>query len=120
MVQDVERFTQLFGTLLAFVYHCFGRIMIRGNVSGLSRPEQVIHFIRRVLGIPVVGKEVLSRRTDDYRTWVEAYARNHPSLRSGPKREPAKRIMSCPRCAAWRSKTPAEERSCRNKPMTLN
>ena len=30
-----------------------------------------------MLGIPVVSKEVLSRRTDDYRNWVEAYARNH-------------------------------------------
>jgi hypothetical protein len=42
----------------------------------LSRPEQVVHFVREVLGIPVVSKEVLSRRTDDYRIWVEAFARN--------------------------------------------
>src|SRR5207248_218790 len=30
-----------------------------------------------VLGIPVADKEVLSWRTNDYRTWVEAFARNH-------------------------------------------
>src|SRR5580692_10097190 len=42
----------------------------------LSRPEQVVYFFRQVLGIPVVSKEVLSQRTNDYRSWVEAYARN--------------------------------------------
>ena len=30
-----------------------------------------------MLAIPVVSKEVLSQRTNDYRNWVEAYARNH-------------------------------------------
>ena len=32
---------------------------------------------REVLAIPVVSKEVLSRRTNDYRDWVEAFGRNH-------------------------------------------
>jgi hypothetical protein len=73
----MELFTRLFGDLLTFVYHCFDRIVIHGYLSGLSRPEQVVHFVRQVLGIPVVSKEVLSQRTDDYRNWVEAYARNH-------------------------------------------
>jgi len=73
----MERFTQLFESLLVFVYHCFDRIVIHSYLSGLSRPEQVVHFVRHVLGIPVVSKEVLSQRTDDYRNWVEAFARNH-------------------------------------------
>ena len=73
----MELFTRLFGDLLTFVYHCFDRIVIHGYLSGLSRPEQVVHFVHHVLGIPVVSKEVLSRRTDDYRDWVEAFARNH-------------------------------------------
>jgi hypothetical protein len=73
----MERFIQLFGNLLAFVYQCFDRIVIHGYLSGLSRPEQVVYFFRQVLGIPVVSKEILSQRTDDYRGWVEAYARNH-------------------------------------------
>jgi hypothetical protein len=73
----MELFTRLFGDLLTFVYHCFDRIVIHGYLSGLSRPEQVVHFVRHVLDIPVVSKEVLSRRTDDYRNWVEAFARNH-------------------------------------------
>jgi hypothetical protein len=73
----MELFTRLFGDLLNFVYHCFDRIVIHGYLNGLSRPEQVVYFVHHVLGIPVVSKEVLSRRTDDYRNWVEAFARNH-------------------------------------------
>ena len=73
----MERFIQLFADFLALVYHCFDRIVIHGYLSGLSRPEQVVYFFRQVLGIPVVSKEVLSQRTNDYRDWVEAYARNH-------------------------------------------
>jgi hypothetical protein len=74
---DMERFIQLFADFLSLVYHCFDRIVIHGYLSGLSRPEQVVYFFRDVLGIPVVSKEVLSQRTNDYRDWVEAYARNH-------------------------------------------
>ena len=37
----------------------------------------MVYFFRQVLGIPVVDKDVLSRRTHDYPGWVEAYARNH-------------------------------------------
>jgi len=57
----MERFTRLFGDLLVFVYHCFDRIVIH-YLSGLSRPEQVVHFIRQVLGVPVLSKEVLRQR----------------------------------------------------------
>jgi hypothetical protein len=73
----MELFAKLFSSLLVFVYHCFDRIVIHGYLSGVSRPEQVVYFFRQVLGIPVVSKETLSRRTNDYRDWVEAYARNH-------------------------------------------
>jgi hypothetical protein len=75
----MERFPRLFESLLVLVYHCFDRIVIHGDLSGLSRPEQVVYFVRHVLGIPVVSKEVLRQRTDDYRNWVEAYTRN-PSI----------------------------------------
>jgi len=36
-----------------------------------------VHFFRNVVGLAVVDKEVLSRRTADYQAWVEAFARNH-------------------------------------------
>src|SRR5438477_4537272 len=54
----MELFTQLFGDLLAFVYHCFDRIVIYGYLSALSRPEQVVHFFRQVVGVPVVKKVI--------------------------------------------------------------
>ena len=73
----MELFAKRFDSLLVFVYHCFDRIVIHGSLSGLSRPEQVVYFFRQVLGIPVVRKEILSPRTNHYRDWVEAYARNH-------------------------------------------
>src|ERR1700757_1962847 len=76
-VLTMELFTKLFGNLLAFVYHCFDRIVIHGYLSALSRPEQVVYFFRQVLGVPVVSKEILSQRTADYQNWVEAFARNH-------------------------------------------
>ena len=73
----METFTKLFGSLLVFVYHCFDRVVIHGYLSGLSRPGQVVHFFREVVGETVVDKAVLSRRTNEYQGWVEAYARNH-------------------------------------------
>lgn len=73
----MELFAKLFDSLLVFVYHCFDRIVIHGYLSGLSRPEQVVYFFRDVNGIPVVDKAALSKRTGEYRAWVEAFARNH-------------------------------------------
>ena len=75
--QPMELFHKLFGSLLVFVYHCFDRIVIHGYLTSLSRPEQVVYFFRHVLGLAVVDKDVLSQRTNDYKNWVEAYARNH-------------------------------------------
>jgi hypothetical protein len=72
----MEPFARLFGGLLLFVYHCFDRLVIHGYLSGLSRPEQVVYFFRQVVGVPAITKEVLSRRTIEYQSWVEAFARN--------------------------------------------
>lgn len=73
----MELFAKLFSSLLVFVYHCFDRIVIHGYLSGLSRPEQVVYFFRDVIGAAVVDKAALSKRTTEYRGWVEAFARNH-------------------------------------------
>ena len=62
----MELFAKLYSSLLVFVYHCFDRIVIHGYLSGLSRPEQVVYFFHEVLGMPVVDKEVLRQRTNDY------------------------------------------------------
>jgi len=73
----MELFAKLFSSLLVFVYHCFDRVVIHGYLSGLSRPDQVVYFFRNVVGVTTVDKSVLSQRTDDYRRWVGAFARNH-------------------------------------------
>jgi len=71
----METFTKLFGSLLVFVYHCFDRIVINGYLEYLSRPELVVHFFREVVGIRAITKEALGKRTQEYKQWVEAYAR---------------------------------------------
>jgi len=63
--------------MTCLIYHYLDRILINGYLSGLFRPEHVVHFVRADLGIPVVSKEVLSQRTNDYRNWVEAYVCSH-------------------------------------------
>ena len=73
----MELFARLFQDLLLFVYHCFDRVVIHGYLSGLSRPEQAVYFFRDVVGEPILSKQVLSRRTQQYQAWLEAYARNH-------------------------------------------
>jgi hypothetical protein len=71
----MERFQNLFSSLLLFVYHCFDRIVINGYLSALTRPENAVYFFREVLGVPAITKEVLRQRTEDYNRWVDSYAR---------------------------------------------
>ena len=73
----MELSTKLSGDLLAFVYHCFDRIVIHGYVTRLRRPEYVVCFFREVVGVPVITKEILGQRTDAYQSRVEAFARKH-------------------------------------------
>ena len=73
----METFTKLFGTLVAFVYHCFDRIVVLGYLPLLTRPENIVHFFRDVHQVGAITKEVLRKRTDDYLHWVDAFARNH-------------------------------------------
>ena len=72
----MEQFTKLFGSLLALVYHCFDRIVIRGHLPLLTRPENIVHFFRDVHGVAPITKEVLRQRTTEYNQWVEAFASN--------------------------------------------
>jgi hypothetical protein len=73
----MEIFDKLFGSLLVFVYHCFDRMVIQGYLPLLTREEHIVHFFRDVLGLYPITKDVLSRRTTEYKQWVEAFARNH-------------------------------------------
>jgi hypothetical protein len=73
----METLNQLFARMLVFIYHCFDRVVVNGYLSMLSRPENVVYFFRQVVGIPRITKEVLMQRTQQYQTWVQAYALNH-------------------------------------------
>src|SRR5260370_10893718 len=73
----METFGELFGSLFAFVYHVFDRIVIQGYLPLLTREEHVVHFFRDVHGIYPITKEALATRTQEYQQWVEAYARDH-------------------------------------------
>ena len=65
----------------------------------------MVYFFRQVLGIPVVSKEVLSQRTDDYQQ-LGGGLRPQPQDpdRVGRKRRPQRGLRPARRCAAWRSK----------------
>ncbi|HEY1757635.1 MAG TPA: hypothetical protein VGG72_19840 [Bryobacteraceae bacterium] len=69
--------------------------VINGCLSNLSRPEQVVYFFRQVPGIPIVTKEVLGKRTEEYKAWVEALPAITRSLWSGRRTASAKKITSC-------------------------
>jgi hypothetical protein len=73
----METFVKLFERFLGFVYHCFDRIVIQGYLPLLTRPEHIVHFFRDVHGQYPITPQVLAKRTNEYRAWVEAYARNH-------------------------------------------
>jgi hypothetical protein len=128
----MEQFTKLFGDLLAFVYHCFDRIVILGHLPLLTRPENIVHFFRDVHGVGAITKEVLRQRTIEYNQWVEAFARNHPFRSSGLSQACARRTTFVPGCGgrsgttetestssskAWRS-APAFGRRCPKYPAS--
>jgi hypothetical protein len=71
----METFGTLFGSLLAFVYHCVDRIVIQGYLPRLTRDEHIVHFFRDVHGIDPITQEALRARTAEYQQWVEAFAR---------------------------------------------
>jgi hypothetical protein len=70
----METFTKLFGSLLAFVYHCFDRIVILGHLPLLTRPENIVHFFRDLHQSGAITKAVLRKRTDEYNRWLAAFA----------------------------------------------
>jgi len=73
----MQLFLKLFGPYLQWVYHCFDRIVINGHLLGLMRENQIVYFFRNVCGHPKLTKELLGRRSQEYHTWVERFARNH-------------------------------------------
>ena len=73
----MDKLTRLFGRSIRFTYHCFDRIVIRGYLSTLSRPENIVYFFRTIKQVECISKETLRQRTDQYLSWVNAYTQNH-------------------------------------------
>ena len=73
----METFKMLFGSLLALVYHCFDRLVIQGYLPLLAREAHIVYWFHEVQGVYPVTTEALKKRTEEYRNWVNAYARNH-------------------------------------------
>jgi len=73
----MQLFLKLFQPYLQWFYHCFDRIVIHGHLLGLMRENQVVYFFRDVCGHPKITKELVRQRSQDYKTWVEHFARNH-------------------------------------------
>ena len=92
----METFAKLFERFLVFVYHCFDRIVINGYLEHLSRPELIVHFFRQVLDIRAITKEALAKRTQEYRQWVAAYARNHKIPMQWAEKGFARKTSCCP------------------------
>ncbi len=127
----MEDFARLFGGLLAFIYHCFDRVVILGHLPLLTRPENIVHFFRDVHGVRAITKEVLRQRTIEYSQWVEAFTRKHQipiewaakgvrkedssPLAADGAAQPRRRISSS---RAWRT-APASARPCRSIPPPI-
>ena len=73
----MEKLIRLFGRSIRFAYHSFDRIVIRGYLSTLSRPENIVYFFRTIKQVECIGKETLRLRTDQYLSWIKAYTQNH-------------------------------------------
>jgi hypothetical protein len=71
----MELFTKLYGAWLLFTYHCFDRVVISGYLMGMQRCGQVVYWLQNVLGITAIDKAALSKRSGEYVSWVEAFAR---------------------------------------------
>jgi ATP-dependent DNA helicase RecG len=68
----MEKLARLFGRSIRFAYHCFDRIVIRGYLSTLSRPENIVYLFRTIKQVECISKETLRQRTDQYLNWEEA------------------------------------------------
>jgi hypothetical protein len=84
----VSRLSQLFPTQIRLTYGCPDRIVIRGYYDALQREDNIRHFFKDVVGLPVVDSDALASRTIAYRKWLDAFVREQRIDRVvAPKRE---------------------------------
>lgn len=68
---------KIYDRLISFTYHTFDRIVIRGYLSSLTNCNNIVYFFKEVLGIKRIDKEALSKKTKEYKEWVESYAQKN-------------------------------------------
>jgi hypothetical protein len=66
---------KLFGAWIQFFYFSFDRVVLHGDLSFFQHEGHVVAFFRNLLGAPVLTRELLRQRTEDYNRWVAAFAR---------------------------------------------
>jgi len=76
-VNPMELFKKLFGKYINLFYHCFDRIIINGYIINLMNEQSIVYFFKNVNKIPIISKEVISKRTNDYQKWVESFISNN-------------------------------------------
>ena len=59
----METFNKLFGSLLAFVYHCFDRIVIQGYLPLLTREEHMLGSAVRFIYSKILQQDSLQAVT---------------------------------------------------------
>lgn len=69
----MDRLSEVFGERVQFRYGCLDRVVLRGYLTGLQRPGQLVHFFHDVVGVDCIEPKVLQGRTAVYRQWVEQY-----------------------------------------------
>ena len=93
-------FLKLFGPFLQWFYHCFDRIVINGYLSFLTREGNVVYFYHQVRGEPLITKDLLRQRTDQYQCWVENYATQNRIPIQWAEKDVRKKDWLAPSCRA--------------------
>ena len=70
----MHRFSEVLGQHVQFASTAWDRIVLNGDLDRLQRPENIVDFLREVVGEPAVTPAVRMSRTAPYRTWVQDYA----------------------------------------------
>jgi hypothetical protein len=65
-----------FSKEIKFQYSCFDRIVINCYILHLLWEANVVHFFKKVNNVAKITKEVMQKRTTEYKQWVESYAKN--------------------------------------------